>query len=479
MRHAIETAPRDGNVVVIEDDASGTYDVAHWSAEAGEWVRENGGPSTIAPTHWYPYSLFPFSSSRAPPQQSAASDVIAPHSVAAAAPATVEAFEAPTVPVEANPTPHARRRLAISSITAALVAAMLIGTYFRAEVAAYVTRYAAQQDIFAGSRIGEQVAGQATQPPRQDTGKTSLSVPRQQAEADQAGAPEAAQVKQAVEASAPDARQFLEEKQRSEVLANQLADARRAIDELNLQLRAEAENSVQLQGQEREKAAALLQDATAARQELTASNVEHRQALEEERARSAALASELTMARSEIEKHAALLRKAGDEAARLKEVAQNATAELRQSLQKEHDRVEAPARELESTRHPTAAPITPERAADSQVAEVEQAAKAAAMERPAAAEAQDNPEAKRLIARANLLLGQGNISAARIVLEHAAETGSAQASFMLAETYDPVILSRWGTYGTRGEATKAREHYAKAHAGGIQEANDRLSALDQ
>jgi hypothetical protein len=100
------------------------------------------------------------------------------------------------------------------------------------------------------------------------------------------------------------------------------------------------------------------------------------------------------------------------------------------------------------------------------------------MERPAAAEARDNPEAKRLIARANVLLGQGNISAARIVLERAA-VGSAQASFMLAETYDPVILSRWGTYGTRGEATKAREHYAKAHAGGIQEANDRLSVLDQ
>ena len=32
MRQAFETAPRDGNVVVLEDDASGTYDVARWSA---------------------------------------------------------------------------------------------------------------------------------------------------------------------------------------------------------------------------------------------------------------------------------------------------------------------------------------------------------------------------------------------------------------------------------------------------------------
>ena len=81
-----------------------------------------------------------------------------------------------------------------------------------------------------------------------------------------------------------------------------------------------------------------------------------------------------------------------------------------------------------------------------------------------------------MIARASALLGQGNIGAARIVLERAVETGSAQASFMLAETYDPVILSTWGTYGTRGEVTKARELYAKAHAGGIQEAKDRLDA---
>ena len=34
MRQGIETAPKDGTIVILEDDASGTYDVAHWSAEA-------------------------------------------------------------------------------------------------------------------------------------------------------------------------------------------------------------------------------------------------------------------------------------------------------------------------------------------------------------------------------------------------------------------------------------------------------------
>ena len=101
------------------------------------------------------------------------------------------------------------------------------------------------------------------------------------------------------------------------------------------------------------------------------------------------------------------------------------------------------------------------------------------MAQPAAVEAQGGRDATRLIARARALLGQGNIGAARIVLERAAETGSARASFTLAETYDPVILSTWGTYGTRGDTKKARELYAKAHAGGIRDAKDRLSALDQ
>jgi len=114
--------------------------------------------------------------------------------------------------------------------------------------------------------------------------------------------------------------------------------------------------------------------------------------------------------------------------------------------------------------------------ADSAV-HVTHVAKAAVTEPPKNSETQAIAETTRLIARAGVLLGQGNIGAARIVLERAAESGNAQASFMLAETYDPVILSAWGTYGTRGEAAKAREHYAKAQAGGMREAKQRLDAL--
>ena len=86
-------------------------------------------------------------------------------------------------------------------------------------------------------------------------------------------------------------------------------------------------------------------------------------------------------------------------------------------------------------------------------------------------------EVVRLTARATGLLGQGDIGAARAVLERAAELGSAQANFALAETYDPNILAKWGAYGTRGDAIKAREFYARAEAGGIKEAKERFDAL--
>src|SRR2546421_11557294 len=99
MRYAIETAPRDGKVVILEDDASGIYDVAHWSAEAGEWVGENGEPSKLAPTHWHPIPCVKFllredeeSSNPSP-----------------AAPATRERFGLQTRAVEANGGPRAAR----------------------------------------------------------------------------------------------------------------------------------------------------------------------------------------------------------------------------------------------------------------------------------------------------------------------------------------------------------------------------------
>ena len=97
----------------------------------------------------------------------------------------------------------------------------------------------------------------------------------------------------------------------------------------------------------------------------------------------------------------------------------------------------------------------------------------------AAATAGGVSEIARLMARANALLAQRDIASARIVLERAVDLGSAKAAFALAETYDPIVLDAWRTFGTLGDVARAKQLYAKAQAGGVQEAQDRLNALPQ
>jgi hypothetical protein len=84
---------------------------------------------------------------------------------------------------------------------------------------------------------------------------------------------------------------------------------------------------------------------------------------------------------------------------------------------------------------------------------------------------------QRLLARANALLRQADISGARPLLEHAVDHGSARAAFMLAETYDARVLQSWRARGIPGDLTKARELYEKAQAGGIEDAKERIKAL--
>ena len=99
------------------------------------------------------------------------------------------------------------------------------------------------------------------------------------------------------------------------------------------------------------------------------------------------------------------------------------------------------------------------------------------MARLTAPEAPGNGEAARLMIQGRLLLDQGKIIAARSELERAAESGSALALFLLAETYDPAMLSAWGISGRRGNVTKAQKLYAKAVVEGVHEAKYRLSVL--
>jgi len=182
-----------------------------------------------------------------------------------------------------------------------------------------------------GARVVEQKTQLASPEPQKSDSLPRDPARHHQAEADRASSQaawwDAAQLQQAAEAMAPEAQQPLErERRRAEALARELATARR-----------DTETQVALAT--RDEAAQLKQAAESATAEL-------RQSLQKEHNRTEALASELATARRDIETQVALLRKTSADTAEFKQTTESAMAELRQSLQKEHDRAEALASEL-------------------------------------------------------------------------------------------------------------------------------------
>jgi hypothetical protein len=83
----------------------------------------------------------------------------------------------------------------------------------------------------------------------------------------------------------------------------------------------------------------------------------------------------------------------------------------------------------------------------------------------------------RLTIRAEELFRKGDVSGARLLLERALDSGNARAAFLLAETFDPNVLSKLGVVGIRGDNAKAREFYGRARAMGIALAGERMEAL--
>src|SRR6266566_1839631 len=143
----------------------------------------------------------------------------------------------------------------------------------------------------------------------------------------------APQLKQVAESATAELRQSLQrEHDGAEALATELAKARRDL-----------ETQVALSSKKGDEAAQLKQVAESATAELG-------QSLQREHDRDEARATELAKARRDLETQVALSSKKGDEAAQLKQVGESATAELRQSLQREHDRAEALATELAQAR---------------------------------------------------------------------------------------------------------------------------------
>jgi hypothetical protein len=82
-----------------------------------------------------------------------------------------------------------------------------------------------------------------------------------------------------------------------------------------------------------------------------------------------------------------------------------------------------------------------------------------------------------LLKRGQELMRNGDLAAARLVLQHAAEAKSAEAALMLGGTYDPVILRELKVYGFSADVGMARTWYEKAKELGSPEAARRLDIL--
>jgi hypothetical protein len=228
---------------------------------------------------------------------------------------------------------------------------------------------------------------------------------------------------------------------------------RHALQQALQQSEAAAANFAQSLAQERDALQQARQQSEAAMASFAQSLAQERIALQQARQQSEAATASFAQS----------LAQERDALQRARQQSEAVTASFAQSLAQERDRNQQLEQQLASRHDTVPEPVAP--AAEPPI------------DKPRTEKA--DPDLPRLMARASLLVIQGDIGAARVVLEHAAESGSASALFALAETFDPAVLSAWGTMGTQGDAARAGDLYAKALAGGVAAAKDRLAALQR
>jgi len=88
-------------------------------------------------------------------------------------------------------------------------------------------------------------------------------------------------------------------------------------------------------------------------------------------------------------------------------------------------------------------------------------------------------EIKLFVTRGEQLMATGDVVAARIVLQRAAESDEATAALALGAAYDPNVLARLGVVGISADVEKARTWYQKAESLGSPDARRRLGLLDR
>ena len=86
-------------------------------------------------------------------------------------------------------------------------------------------------------------------------------------------------------------------------------------------------------------------------------------------------------------------------------------------------------------------------------------------------------EIATLIKRGKAFMTDGDVVAARLLLQRAAEAGSADAALALGASFDPLIIKQAGAIGVRTDAAEARRWYQQAAALGSDAASKQLAKL--
>ncbi len=89
----------------------------------------------------------------------------------------------------------------------------------------------------------------------------------------------------------------------------------------------------------------------------------------------------------------------------------------------------------------------------------------------------DPKEATAQFDRAEGLMSNGDLPAARLLLQWLAEAHDARAAFALGATYDPIVIKQLGSIGAVADVAAARNWYQKARDWGSSDASKHLEAL--
>jgi hypothetical protein len=90
---------------------------------------------------------------------------------------------------------------------------------------------------------------------------------------------------------------------------------------------------------------------------------------------------------------------------------------------------------------------------------------------------QDRERALRLVKKGDDQLAEGNIAAARLFYERAADAGLAQGAMALAGTFDAAELAQLGVRGIQPDPKQARRWYERAQQLGASDAEERLRRI--